>query len=100
MGSIKKVFDKITGADDADDAAKEYQRMLAEQRKYDPSKILQNTVVANAEAGGAREDLEQSTVQGSSGDTASTVSVVDTSGGSLDKYFKKKTRNNLGSVNF
>lgn len=100
MGSIKKAFDKLTGADDADDAMKDYQRMLEEQRKYDPSKILQNTVVANAEAGGAREDLEQTTVQGSSGDTASTVSVADTSGGSLDKYFKKKTRNNLGSVNF
>lgn len=100
MGFIKKAFDKLTGADDADDAMKEYQRMLEEQRKYDPSKVLQNTTVANAEAGGAREDLTQASVQGSGGDTASTVSVVDTSGGGLDKYFKKKTNTKLGSVNF
>ena len=100
MGFVKKAFDKLTGADDADDAMKDYQRMLEEQRKYDPSKILQNTTVANAEAGGAREDLAQSAVQGSGGNTVSTVSVVDTSGGSLDKYFKKKTNTKLGSVNF
>lgn len=100
MGSIKKAFNKLTGADDAKDAMKDYQRMLEAQKQYDPSKMLQNTTVAKADEGGAREDLTQNTVQGSGANTSSTVAVEDTSGGSLDKYFKRKTNTKLGSVNF
>lgn len=100
MGSIKKIFNKLTGADDADDAMKDYQRMLEAQKQYDPSKILQNTTVAKADEGGAREDLTQNTVQGSGADTSSTVSVVEDSSSNLDRYFKKKNTNKLGSVNF
>lgn len=100
MGSIKKAFDKLTGADDADDAMKDYQRMLEAQKQYDPSKMLQNTTVAKADEGGAREDLAQNTVQGSGANTSSTVAVVEDSSSNLDRYFKKKNTNKLGSVNF
>lgn len=104
MGAIKRAFkkvvNKLTGADDAKDAMKDYQRMLEAQKQYDPSKILQNTTVAKADEGGAREDLTQSTVQGSGGNTESVVSVDDSSSSALDRYFKKKTNNKLGSVNF
>lgn len=100
MGSIKKAFDKLTGADDANDAMKDYQRMLEAQKQYDPSKMLQNTTVAKADEGGAREDLTQNTVQGSGANASSTVSVVEDSSSNLDRYFKKKNTNKLGSVNF
>lgn len=99
MGAVKKVFDKLTGADDAHDALKDYQRMLEAQKQYNPSKMLQNTTVAKADEGGAREDLAQNTVQGSGANTSSTVAVEDSSS-NLDRYFKKKNTNKLGSVNF